>query len=285
MRAMAAPLEDIQEIYQTCVNSITNECLRNRLIALENDICMAAADYEQKAKTKQLYNIPPNSCKNGDIVLGMVTKEELKQVYSDHMVGPTKPARKIYDLLLSRAPLGKCPFCGFGHARTLDHYLPKTKYPQLSVVPLNLVPSCRDCNTGKSTSIATTEETQSLHPYFDQEKFINEQWLFAKIIHTAPIVIQFYVDAPVNWDSTSRKRVLSHFDDFKLASRYSIEASTELSFLRNLLSNIQPLGTEPVKDLLNSMAKTHSDEHRNSWKTAMYQMISASTWYCSGGFQ
>lgn len=286
MRVIVAPLEDPKEVYQACVNSIADEGLRNRLTALENDICIAASDYKQKAKTTKLYTIPPNNCKNEEFALGQVTKKELKKVYTSHMVGPTKPARKAYyDVLLSRAPLGKCPFCGFGHASTLDHYLPKTTYPQLSVVPSNLVPSCKDCNTGKSAFVATTEETQSLHPYFDHQLFIDDQWLFAKITHTLPITIIFYVEAPSHWDSISQTRVLSHFNDFKLASRYSVEASTELSYLRGLLSNIQPMGTEPIRELLNSMAETCAEKHKNSWQTAIYQILAASTWYCSGGFQ
>ncbi len=286
MRAIVAPLEDPKEVYLACVNSIADEFLRDRLIALEKDICIAALDYKQKANTKKLYTIPSNNCGNEEFALGQVTKKELKKVYSTHMVGSSKPARKAYyDLLLSRAPLGKCPFCGFGHASTLDHYLPKTTYPQLSVVPSNLVPSCKDCNTGKSTFVATTEETQSLHPYFDHQKFINDQWLFAKIAHTSPVTIIFYVEAPSHWDNISQTRVLSHFNDFKLASRYSIEASTELSYLRGLLSNIQPMSTETIRELLNSIAKTRADEHKNSWQTAIYQILATSTWYCSGGFQ
>ncbi|GAF53257.1 HNH endonuclease [Psychrobacter sp. JCM 18900] len=287
MRVIVAPLEDPKEVYQVCVHSIANECLRNRLTALENDICVAASDYKQKAKTKKLYTIPPNNCENEEIALGQVTKKELINVYSSHMVGKEKPARKAYyDLLLSRAPSGKCPFCGFGQVWTLDHYLPKTTYPQLSVVPSNLVPSCRDCNTGKSTFIATTENTQSLHPYFDHQIITNEQWLFAKVIETSPATIQFYVKAPIDWDEISKARVHSHFKDFKLELRYSLEASDQLGCLRDTLSQYRDLlGTMAVKQHLFIESQTHIRKHMNSWQTAMFQALSVSDWYCDGGFQ
>ena len=42
MRVIVAPLEDPKEVYQACVNSIADEGLRNRLTALENDICTHA---------------------------------------------------------------------------------------------------------------------------------------------------------------------------------------------------------------------------------------------------
>ena len=40
----------------------------------------------------------------------------------------------------------KCPFCGIGTVSTLDHYLPKSKYPALAITPKNMIPACRDCN-------------------------------------------------------------------------------------------------------------------------------------------
>ncbi len=287
MRVIVAPLEDPKEVYQACVNSIADEGLRNRLTAIEKDICIAASDYKQKAKTKKLYTIPPNKCENEEFALGQVTKEELKKVYSTHMVGSTKPARKAYyDLLLSRAPSGKCPFCGFGQVWTLDHYLPKTTYPQLSVLPSNLVPSCRDCNTGKSTLIATTEEAQNLHPYFDHQIINNEQWLFAKVVQTLPATIQFYVKAPINWDEVSKARVRAHFKDFKLELRYSLEASDQLGCLRNTLSQyMNLLGEKAVKQHLLIESQTYFRKHINSWQTAMFQALAASDWYCSEGFQ
>ena len=287
MRVIFAPLEDPLMVYQTCVNSIANKCLRDRLIALENNICIAASDYKRKARIQKLYTIPPNNCENEEIALGQVTKEELKKVYSTHMVGPTKPARKAYyDLLLSRAPLGKCPFCGFGHASTLDHYLPKTTYPQLSVVPSNLVPSCKDCNTGKSASVATTEETQSLHPYFDHQLFTDQQWLFAEVMQTSPVTIRFYVNAPTNWDEVSKARVKAHFEAFKLETRYSLEAGDQIGCLRDTLSQYENiLGSSAIKQHLLFESQTYSRKYINSWQTAMFQALAASDWYCSGGFQ
>lgn len=285
MRAMIAPDEDPKEVYQTCVNSIADISLRTRLDALTDSIGVAAIDFHQKATAKQLYTLPPNESGNDDIALGTATKKELTSVYSTHMVGRAKPARAIYDSLLSRAPLGRCPFCGMGHASTLDHYLPKTKYPQLSVVPLNLVPSCKDCNTGKSTAVSSAAGNQSLHPYYDHQRFVNEQWLYAEVIHTSPVSIRFYVQAPNNWDDISEARVQSHFRDFKLASRYSIEASNQIACLRDTLSRYRELlGAEGVKQHLIIEAQANYRQHRNSWQTAMFQALAASDWYCDCGF-
>ena len=286
MRALAPPNYDPQEVYQSCINSITNENLRNRLNLVTNDIVVAGKDYRNRAAAKQLYTIPPNNCRNDEIVLGAVTKDEFKDVYSLHMVGREKPARAIYDSLLSQAPLGRCPFCGYGHASTLDHYLPKTKYPQFTVLPFNLVPSCKDCNTGKSTAIATTVEGQSLHPYFDHQNFVNEQWLYAEVMQTTPATIRYFVKAPEHWDDISKARVQTHFNNFKLASRYSVEASNQLACLRDsLICYRKLLGTDGIRTHLAIEASAHGCHHSNSWQTAMFQALVASDWYCERGFE
>ena len=285
MRALVPPSFDTKVVYQKCINSIRNEELRDRLNLVTSHILVAAEDYEQKAKAKQLYCIPPNNCKDDEIALGGVAKKELTDVYSSHMVGRAKPARAIYDSLLSQAPFGRCPFCDLGQVSTLDHYLPKTKFPQLSVLPLNLVPSCMVCNKVKSAAIATTSEEQSLHPYFDHQNFIDDQWLYAEVRQTNPATIYFFVKAPDSWDHISKIRVQSHFKAFNLASRYSLEAGSDMVSLRyTLVSYAKSIGSHWVREHLKVAAKSSATQHCNSWKTAMYQALASSDWYCDGGF-
>lgn len=284
MRAIVAPNEDPRSVYQTCINSIQEDSLRKRLNAVDNTIFLAAKEYKEKALIKQLYTLPASNYKKDDIVLGAVTKAELTSVYTDHMVGQNKPARLIYDKLYDSAPLGKCPFCGFAPVRTLDHYLPKAKFPQLSVVPMNLVPSCRDCNSGKGVVTATTEETQSLHPYFDHDHFINEQWLFAEAIRTTPITIRFYVQPPDHWDYISKAKVKNHFLNCDLGSRYKMETTAELASLKNTLSLYGEIGASGIQAELTIRAKGYFQLYKNSWQVAMFQALARSYWYCNSDF-
>ena len=288
MRALTAPNYDPLTVYQTCISGVTDNGLIDKLNNITDEIVFAAKDYEQKAKAQLLYTIPKNNCKNNEIALGEVTKEELKDVYTSYMVGSSKPARAIYDSLLLQSPLlGKCPFCGFGQTSTLDHYLPKAKYPQFSVLPFNLVPSCLDCNlNSKKTTIATTAEEQILHPYFDHQNFIEDQWLYAEVMPTTPASIRFFVKAPDHWDEVSKIRVQSHFNAFKLSLRYSVEAGNALGPVREvLISYHHLLGVDWIRKHLEIEANSSASQHSNSWKTAMFQALVASDWYCDGGFK
>jgi 5-methylcytosine-specific restriction endonuclease McrA len=62
-----------------------------------------------------------------------------------------------------------CPSCGeAGKPGTLDHYLPKTEYPEFSIVLINLTPMCEACQEKKGTSALDDEGNKLfIHPYYD----------------------------------------------------------------------------------------------------------------------
>lgn len=290
MRAIRKPVQEPLSVYQLCINSISNKEVSGRLAHVSNDIELAAANYDLMASKQMLYTISSTSCKENEIALGNVTRKELNDTYSIHLSRSGKPARRIYDEL--RFGLNQlCPFCGFSQVATLDHYLAKSKYPQFSVLPSNLVPACSDCNTGKGAKIIATAEEQVLHPYFDHEKFIDEQWLYAEVRQTSPVAtVRFFVESPDEWDNISKARVKSHFKEFNLSRRYSIQAADEIVNIGGLLSNL--CGAENsssiehfIKIELEARAKTHAERHINSWTTAMYQALANSDWYCKTGFR
>lgn len=287
MRAIKKPELDVKSVYSSCVSGIQNGDLRSRLSDIDAYIAELSDDYDDKAKNSSLYSISEINCKDSDLITGNVNKKELTDLYSKQMAVLNKPARRIYDELLNSAPKGKCPFCGFGHASTLDHYLPKSKFPFFSVLPVNLVPACRDCNSGtKKTKTASIAEDQVLHPYYDHQSFISEQWLFSKVSETSPASITFFVNPPKSWDQISQQRVLTHFIDFSLSKRFSVEAAEELSSLKALLSSYyKGSNAEAVRECLKERFVIEFSIHRNSWKTAMYHGLFQSDWYCDGGFE
>lgn len=76
----------------------------------------------------------------------------------------SKPLRAIR----RRADHPCCPMCGSGGRGHLDHFLPRTAYPEFSVFGLNLVPTCASCNSGsKGDTYQGNAPERFLHPYFD----------------------------------------------------------------------------------------------------------------------
>ncbi len=286
MRAINPPQVNFIDVLDTCIDSISCENLTNKLNAITPQLNIAIQDYNLKVATADLFQIQPFTQGDESIVTGQVKKKELKGLYTFHMVPAKKPARAYYDQIKMLAPLNICPFCGFGHVSTLDHYLPKAKFPLLSILPNNLVPSCADCNKGKSAGIATIKQEQCLHPYFDQGHFVNEQWLFAEVVESSPVSIIFHITPPPHWPKDDKKRVESHFIDFKLGSRFKIQAATELPVLKGELEyDYQINQADGVKQALHRKSMASSAQHVNWWKTAMYQALANNDWYCDGGFR
>ncbi|NBM67884.1 HNH endonuclease [Proteus sp. G2663] len=70
--------------------------------------------------------------------------------YSDLLISYYNEAPKnLNQLLLERRnehELSFCPYCGNPSIPdTLDHFIPKGKWPEFSIFPNNLVPQCREC--------------------------------------------------------------------------------------------------------------------------------------------
>lgn len=285
MRNLTPPTLKAETVFEDCVSSVGSSTKAASFRRAKHLIEDAEAKYFTAAQSHLLFQLPASPEDNDDLLFEILSKRDLKGLYSDQLVPPTKSARPHYDKLLISSPQRRCPFCGFGRATTLDHFLSKSDYPWLAIVPRNLVPACKDCNHGKSTSRALTADDQILHPYFESPELANDQWLFASVIQSTPLSIEYRVEPPGKWDRAMRLRVERHFKDFDLKARFSIEAATEVGPLR---LSLKPLavcaGRLGIKQHLKAVASGEYEYFKNSWKTALYQALAESDWYIDGGY-
>jgi hypothetical protein len=73
-----------------------------------------------------------------------------------------------------------------------------------------------DCNKAKASTVPTTPEDSTLHPYFDD--IDTHRWLTAAVVNTAPAAVLFNITRPAVWDDILFARVRHHFKLFSLAS-------------------------------------------------------------------
>ncbi|WP_242243345.1 HNH endonuclease [Bacillus cereus group sp. BfR-BA-01309] len=279
MRKLSKPTEKADATYRLCISKVRDEVLKKNLESCATVIVKAADEFEKKVINAQLHTIVPEK-----IINGLISKEEMNKVYTSRMVPKTSPGRPLYDKLLSAPPHGICPLCGQRIVTTIDHHLPKTEYPALSVVPINLVPSCKDCNTIKLDGIPSSGEEETIHPYFDNIE--DDRWLYAEITRNNPITLIFKVCPPDHWDKLLSKRVENHFETFKLAPLYSAHAAVELQNMRYMLTSLfEQAGSESVCSTLESLATSREMQHKNSWQSAMYRTLADSQWFHTEGIQ
>lgn len=144
------------------LNYIEKEASPNLInpVEIQNYLSQESIDVEAKRKKKDKESDDPK------VRLAVKRKNSLIGLYK-----PT-PGQKPYEILEElrrKHGLLFCPSCGeSGKPGTLDHYLPKSEFPELSVVIANLTPMCSECQGKKNTDYKNADgEKLFIHPYFD----------------------------------------------------------------------------------------------------------------------
>lgn len=273
MRKLKKPNDLPLDVLLTCIKNYNNEDLVKRLSSISQEIVDASDIFEQKVKSKELHTLEPH-----DGISGIVTTQEMKNIYNDKLAKKGQPGRDIYDRILNAPKHKKCPLCGIGIVTTLDHHLPKAKYPSLAITPVNLIPSCADCNKTKTAVRPYKAEEETIHPYYDDIE--TDLWLKAEVINQKPLGFKYYVNKPDNWDDLKFKRVKNHFNTFKLGPLYSIFAAEEFSLRELTLNKIfEKSGSLGLKLQLEDYAESSERVHLNSWQSAMFHALEKSDWY------
>lgn len=277
MRPLSKPTLSAPAVFRQCTDHVQNVDLRLRLRQSLPAVTAASAQFDMAAQTQRLHTIPLTAN------VGRVSTDEMVKVYDLRMAKKKSRGRPVYDQLLAAPAYGRCPLCGVGAASTLDHHLPKKDYPALAVAPFNLVPACRDCNTGKRTITPTTSEEETLHPYYDD--VTTERWIEALVRQGPPVHLEFYVANPPGSDALTAARVRSHFAVFNLGKVYGANASEHLAEIRYAMTEIHHhAGASAVEKDLDSRARSSECHDLNSWKSAGYRALASDSWYCNGGF-
>lgn len=281
---------DCEDVFSTCLASVYPKGENNidylkRMRDISEEISLNWIDFQSRIPNKEFYLIKPClPAKTEQIILGKVTKLELKHLYEDHMLKADSESRKVYNKLRASAPGGICPLCGIRGVSTLDHYLPKSRFPQHSVNPRNLIPACRDCNTGKTNSIFNSRHKQTFYAYDDNDIFYNEDWIFAtpKVMDDI-LVFDFYAKPPSDWSEENRERAISHFHGYNLRTVYAENAVRESTEIKLNISNIlsKSGSSADVREFYLMHARA---QPKNSFKRAIFFAVIENEELCNGCF-
>lgn len=286
MRRLNKPNLTQAAVYAACVQGIGDVNVRAKFNAIAQQVTQNELVYDQLASTGQIHQwVSHTRGANHVAALGQVTRGEFKQLYKNHMVHAGKPARPIYDQIRMSAPNNICPYCGFGSVETVDHFLPKGRYSPLSVLPLNLVPACRDCNVGKLDSVITAANDHS-HPYYEQQCVVEDEWLYASIVQTQIPYVEFVSAVPATWPVDVSHRVTNHFQEFDLPRRFSIQASERLVYFASVIQGMRADGAEGMVALtLQQQAQAELVAHGvNSWQSALAKTVANDAWFHVVGY-
>lgn len=278
MRKINKPTFSVKDVLTDCIDNVSNKKLKDALLNALDTIEDAERDFDLKKISNELSLIPQHIAVNA-----IVNESTLKSIYTDRMVNKQNKGRVHYDNIFLSAPNGICPLCSQRIVATLDHYLPKSLYPILSVSPLNLIPACFDCNKGKLIDYPSNSMEETLHPYYDNvDDFV---WLKMRIIQAKPFLMEYFVNPPQNIPQLLKDRIQNHFDGFNLNRLYIVHASEEFANIKRQLMNLHNTGGEAnLREHLHECFDSRFSVNKNSWQTAFYGELFNNIDFCSGSF-
>lgn len=164
-----------------------------------------------------------------------------------------------------------CPACGnIGFPTTLDHYLPKAKYPHFSITPANLSPMCTKCQGLKGEKTGNKNEPQFfIHPYF--HKFTEFQILTLKI--SPPFNQPSFILSPhPRWTGWRLKLITSHMRELEIEKRYvNFFKAENIRLIRH--SSIRRRKGQDVFDAIESKCEELEYPTKNSWEYIFYLSV------------
>jgi len=281
MIRLAEPNYTLEHVIDACLLGITgNNALKSNVEADKKNLVDVGEQYSASSRGGSLYLLQPIDCSatQNPLVLNRLMKSDLIKLYETYFVPEEKPAREVYNKILNAA-MESCLFCGgIGTPRNLDHFLPKAHFPQFSILPVNLVPSCRDCNMdGKSSAFADQAYSQIIQPYLDNDRFFLDQWIVASYeeeVNGEPGKFIYRVNPPAEWNDTDKLRVAKHFLDFNLAHRYGVKAAQLLGTVMAQVDSLRRIGlsNELIRETIFEPGISQA-QFPNHWQRGFYQAL------------
>jgi hypothetical protein len=186
--------------------------------------------------------------------------------------GPLQRIRRTPGLLC-------CPMCGSQHPGTLDHYLPRESFPELSILPCNLIPACPHCNSGVKKGLyrGTASPERFIHPYFET---LAKGPIWHVEIQPPFEAARFRPQVADSVPSCDRPMVQFHLDHI-LGEVFHDYISTQWSRLPVLIHGWavpnEPITQQSVaSQLADHLRDTAVTSGGNGWRTALLRGVTAS---------
>ncbi|MCL2190077.1 MAG: HNH endonuclease [Defluviitaleaceae bacterium] len=139
-----------------------------------------------------------------------------------------------------------CPYCFISNISELDHYIPKARFPEYSLLNINLVPSCSGCNKIKEDKWSVTTPL-FFNPFihnFLEERFIKAELTPDNLSRNKIPSLKFYIDIDNCTNKSEGLLLQSHFDKLGLIKikngkgSYAEKATQILSCYLRILNKI-----------------------------------------------
>lgn len=188
----------------------------------------------------------------------------------------TVPLSLLKQAVFAVLPPGRnffCPLCGLIPWETLDHFAPKSTFPEFSVLAKNLIPCCWTCNHLKGDVWVVGEAVRVLNVYFD--RWPRARFLKADVDFdpdTGALVSFSLLHKPLG--RVSRERLQVHFDKLELGRRFAAAGASAVDRYHRSLSQHGYRTLRQMKRYLRGEALALAAKHGpNHWESVLLDAL------------
>lgn len=252
---------DYFEVHKKAVESKNESDLKERLKKLYPVIETDFAKYSKEFENNNLSSIRVNS-------ILIHSRDDLFSLY-EYKSKVIRELRKGIRKLQIKTIISTCQNCTLNSINTLDHILPKSKFPEFVVNPINLFPCCSSCNSYKNSESDNGIGQRFLNLYLD--RLPEEQYLFLDVFKDSKdeLDFNFRLENVGGKISSSLFSIInSHYEKLRLFDGFKLKSIEYLSELRSKISSFKtelPIETI-VRVLEDSIKKDKLAYGFNHWK-------------------
>lgn len=192
-------------------NSKKDPTYKNRVAALKPNVKNKFTTYDVEHTANNLASLTAHGYAGQD-------KIDLLKLYKYDNSVIQNLNEKVTTLEGNRL-INTCQNCTINEINSLDHIVPKDEFPEFSVNPRNLFPSCTKCNGHKNVIWRENKKSLFLNLYLD--KLPEEQYLFCyPTFDEDKITLKFTIENRFNIEQNLFELINNHYTRLHLPKRF-----------------------------------------------------------------
>ena len=248
--------DDCFEFHKSVVERKESDELKRHIRAIDDDIKEQYEEYDDAFSADILPTLEA-------LDLDKTTKDELKSLYS-YDAYMFRKLKRILTVDSNNRQDVLCPNCTINNINSFDHYLPQTEFAEFVDNPINLIPSCTECNGHKSKVWRKNGERLFLNLYIDELLFFNPFIIFA-----------FFLTFSLLSGFASSTLKDYHYDKLKLCRRFGENRERVFSGLANEIYTLKDvLSDDAIKDVIKKSVENDRKRYGyNYWVAILKEAV------------
>ncbi len=264
---------DCFEFHKKVVERKESDVLKKHITTINDDIKVQYNNYDTAFGKDTLRSLVP-------LNLTKETKDELKSLYSyDAYI--FRKLKRILTVDKNNRLDNLCPNCTINTINSFDHYLPQSEFAEYVDNPINLIPSCTECNGHKSSVWKKDGKRLFLNLYLDDLPSV--QYLFIELSIAddgKSINTVFNVEnREGKIDANLFEKISYHYEKLDLCNRFCGNSEKVLSSLANYIYQLKDLLTDDaIKAVI--MSNVHNERLKygfNFWEAILKESVCNNT--------